>query len=121
MRKSSGRQPRLVRAPVMKDEIAMGMHLAYAVLEAAPNRDSVEMLAQILGMIGIAIEDDSRFGSALLQMHAAVQALDRMDELTRVSQELPYVLPAIVTADAILPRLDVVKLHLANMKLRSMK
>lgn len=128
MRKSSGRRPRLVRAPVMKelhDEIAMGMHLSYAALEVAPNRNSVEMLAQILGMVGIAIESDVRFDVERAQIHVAMQALDRMDAhaepMASVSAELPHLLNAVVATDAILPRLDVVKLHMANMKLRSLK
>jgi hypothetical protein len=120
-------RPRLIRAPVMRelhDEIAMGLHTAYGTLACAPDRNAIEMLAQILGMIGLAVEGEERFANGLRQIDSGMRALEQIGaktgELTATKLELAPILNAVRTADAMLPRLDVVKLHLANVKLTAM-
>jgi len=124
VRKRCNRRPRLIRAPVMKelhDEIAMGMHMAYATLASAPDGNAFNMLASILNMVSLAIDGDSRFPDEARVLQSAVLAMNQIGRktgaLSATQIELLPVRNALGVVDKILPRLDVVKLHLAHTRL----
>lgn len=126
-RKRSAYRPSLKRVPVTKelhDQIGMGLHTAYAVLERAPDATAVDQLAEGLGMVGLAIEGDARFTDALRQVDSAVRALEQIGAkggtLTTTALELAPIRNAVLEVDSLLPRLDGVKLFQALQKLRVM-
>ena len=126
MRKRSAYQPRPIKAPVTKelhDQIGMGLHLSYAALKCAPSLDIVEHLAQVLGMVGLAIEDDPKFADQQILIDSGMRTLEQIGTKSEVSAtdlELLPLLRAVVAADKVVPRLDVLRLHNANLKLRAL-
>lgn len=108
-RKRSAYRPRVINVPVTKglhDEIALQMRLAYVV-------GNSDQLRDIFNMVGVAISGDVRFAEEVGVINAGAQALTG-DGLR------PIVLAAVNEIDALLPRLDVTRLHMANMKLRKL-
>jgi len=124
-------RPRLIRIPMtagLHDQIGMALHTALATLAVAPTRDQFDSVGQIFNMIGVAIEDDARFEvefqiieSGARAMNQIADCYDRTGVLRLTDLELAPVRNAVVTCDQITSRLDVTKLHLANMKLASMR
>ncbi len=123
-RKRSAYRPRLVQAPIMRelhDQIALGLHLSYEVVARAPNLEVVEHLAQILGMVGLAVENDPKFVDESRTIDSAMRALDQIASSTAATDlELAPLLLGVRAADAVVPRLDVIRLHKANLKLRAL-
>jgi len=125
-RKRSAYRPRQISAPVTRelhDHIGMGLHLTYEVLKTAPTHDLVEHLAQMLGMVGLAIEDDEKFSDQQRVIDAGMRVLEKLsDQATTPATETELVplLNAVNVADRVVPRLDVLRLHNANLKLRAL-
>jgi hypothetical protein len=126
-RKRSAYRPTLKHVPVMKelhDQIGMGLHTAYAVLERAPDRSALDQLSEGLGMVGLAIDGDERFADSQRQVDSALRALEQIaakgDTLTVTAFELAPIRNAVSEVDLLLPRLDGVKLYLGLQKLRAL-
>jgi hypothetical protein len=124
-RKRSAYRPSLKRVPVMKelhDQIGMGLHTAYGVLERAPDQTAVNQLAEGLGMVGIAVEGDARFADALRIVDSAMRTLEQIgakgEKLSATPLELLPIRNAVLAVDSLLPRLVGVKLFQALQKLR---
>lgn len=120
--------PKPVRSPVMQelhDQIAMGLHTAYRNLVSAPDENAFSMLARIFNMVGLSIEGDPRFADALILINSGASAMNQIGAKTGPLRAMPFeLLPvrnAVNAIDQLLPRLDVVRLHQANMKLLSMQ
>jgi hypothetical protein len=126
-RKRSSYRPSLKRVPVMKelhDQIAMGLHTAYGVLERAPDATAVDQLSEGIGMVGFAAEGDARFVDEMLQINSGMRSLEQIGgksgELTTTALELLPVRNAVLAVDAILPRMDGAKLIVALTRLRAL-
>jgi len=120
--------PKRVSSPVMPelhDIIAMGMHTSFSTLKSRPDENAFSMLARIVGMVGRAIEGDPRFAAERLQINSAGAALNqigaKVGPLRATALELLPVLNAVRMIDVILPRLDVAKLHQANLDMACLK
>lgn len=105
----------------LHDQIGMGLHLSYEVLKTAPTLELVEHLAQILGMVGLAVENDPKFVDESRTIDAAMRALDHIAASTAAgAQELAHLLKGVNAADATVPRLDVIRLHQANIRMHAL-
>ena len=101
----------------LHDQIALGMRLLYESVKVEPRLDSINHLAQLLGMVGLAIEEDKRFKPESAQVDSAMRALDQIVVGTSGPTQAESVLAAVNAADKILPRLLVEKLHKANLRM----
>jgi hypothetical protein len=125
------RRPRLIKIPMMRtihDMIALELHTAFATLSVAPCRDQFDAIGQIFNMIGLAIEKDSRFPVEFRIVQSGASAMgqisdgfDRTGVLRPTELELLSVRNAVNVCDEILPRLDVTRIHLANVALAAMR
>lgn len=80
-------------------------------------------MAQVLGMVGLAIEDDPKFANQQILIDSGMRALEQIGTKSEVSAtdlEMLPLLNAVVAADKVVPRLDVLRLHNANLKLRAL-
>jgi hypothetical protein len=124
-------KPRLIKIPMMKsmrNMIALELHTAFATLSIAPCRDQFDAIGQIFNMIGLAIEKDSRFPVEFRIVQSGTSAMvqisdgfDRTGVLRPTDLELLSVRNAVNVCDEILPRLDITRMHLANVALAAMR
>lgn len=124
-------RPRLVRIPMTKglhDQFGMTLHTSFAAMTLAPGRDQFDAIAQIFNVVALAIEDDQRFKLEALILASGASAMnqisagyDRTGIMRPTDLELLPVQNAINVCDWILPRIDVTKLHLANMRLSAIR
>lgn len=120
-------RPRLIRIPMMTDlhnEFGLVLHTALAALASAPDREQFDAIAQIFNVVGIAIDRDLRFGDEARILAGGAAAMNQIDDgyrrtgaLRPTALELAPVRNAVNVCDEILSRLDVTKLHLAQVRL----
>jgi hypothetical protein len=118
-------RPRPVRLPVAKgfhDIVAMGMHTAFVTLRDAPNEDAFAQLARIFRMIDMSMEGDVKFADEQRIIDSGFAAMNQIGAKVGLIGARPYelmpVLNAINCIDRLLPRLDVMKIHLANTRVQ---
>jgi len=122
-------RPRTINIPMVGEGelhrlLALQLHGSLAALRHSPNSDAFDAIAALLNMALLALEHDSRFAhearliaggaSAMNQIADKVNAVPALREF-----ELRPIEVAVSTFDAILPRLDISRLHLAQVRLRS--
>ena len=115
-RKRSSYRPRPVHIPVTKelhDQTALVLHMGYAVLERGPDEDVLDQFRDIFNMVGLAISGDARFVEEMAVINAGAEAV--------AEGKLDGVLAAVNTIDAMLPRMDVMKMEMAIRRLRAIK
>ena len=121
-------RPRLIHIPVtgLHREMAMHAHAALVTLRYAPSPDAFDMVAGILNMIQVTIKNDGRFvhEAKLITGGAATmnQVSKKIDaRLALQEHELASICVAVNTVDAILSKLDVSRMHLAQLSVRQMQ
>lgn len=124
-------KPRLIKIPMtagLHDQFGMALHAAFAALSVAPDRDQFDNIAQYFNVIGLAIEHDARFKDEALILNSGASAMQQIDGgwrrtgvLRPTALELLPVRNAINICDEILPRIDVTRLHLAQVQLANLR
>lgn len=124
-------RPRLIKIPMMAslhNQIALELHAALGALSISPARDQFDAIGQYFNMIGLAVEHDPRFTDEFVIIESGARAMnqiadcfDRTGTLQPTYFELLPVRNAVIACDQILPRIDVTKLHVANVKLAAMR
>lgn len=122
---------RLIKIPMtagLHDQFGMALHGALIGLSLAPDRDQFDNLAQMFNVIGLAIEHDARFKDEALILSSGASAMGQIDDgwrrtgvLRPTALELLPVRNAINVCDQILPRIDVTRLHLAQVELANLR
>ena len=120
-------RPRMVRIPMGKnlhDAFGMQMHASLATMRVQPCLEAWDALGWIFNVVCVTIKDDARFTSEMTQIQQGVEAMNECLPCAESNTMMPYSVTAQLTAavsviDDILPRLDVTKLHLANLSLKA--
>ena len=128
MSKRKEYKPRLVKIPMSKelyDSFGMYLHVALATMQNRPDSDAFDAIAQIMNVVSVTIKDDLRFNNESLFINSGIRMMNDISNkctagLPLKDYELACITLAINTIDAILSRLDVSKLYLANLSVRSM-
>ena len=121
-------RPRLVHIPVtgLHREMALHAHAAVATLRYAPSPDAFDMVAGILNMIQVTIKDDDRFVHEAKLINGGATTLNQISKkidagLALHEHELASICVAVNTVDAILSKLDVSRMHLAQLSVRQLQ
>ncbi|NYT62397.1 hypothetical protein H0A66_08740 [Alcaligenaceae bacterium] len=127
--KKKKRIPRAVRIPVtraLRDEFAMSLHTSLRGLEHAPSVDIFDNLAGIFNVVQLALEHDTKHSHEARLITGGAAALNQA--MARVvagqspaAHEIAPIRVGINTIDALLGRLDVLALHGAIQRLRTMR
>jgi hypothetical protein len=96
----------------LHDKIALQAHLAYETLDMTQSEQALDQLRDIFNMVGVAAQGDPRFREELETVNAGALSLE--------GGKTERVLAAVNAVDAMLPRMDVMSLHHAIVKLRLM-
>lgn len=129
MSKRKAYKPRPIRIPMTKtlfDEFGMQMHTALAALRVAPDEDQFCALAMIMNVVSVAIQDDSRFDEYRIYVNTGISMMNQISNkctamLPLRDYEIASLTIAVSAIDEMLPRMDVTKLHLANMTLKGLR
>ena len=110
----------------LRDEIAMQLHASFATLRTNPDTDAFCAVGSIMNMVNVAIQNDKRLDEHRLFIDAGSRMMNQISNKVQAGIHLSNLESAclslaIKAVDEILPRLDVTKLHLANVSLRSMR
>lgn len=122
-------KPKPIRIPMTKslyDEFGLQMHTALASLRLQPTEDQFCALATIINVVSIAIKDDARFDDSRIYINSGINMMNQISNkcaagLPLKDFEMACLTVAVSAVDDILPRLDVTKLHLANLTLKGMR
>lgn len=120
-------RPRMVRIPMGKslhDAFCIQMHASLATMRVQPCLEAWDALGWIFNVVCVTIKDDNRFTSEMTQIQQGVEAMNECLPCAESNKPMPDSVTASLTIavsviDDILPRLDVTKLHLANLSLKA--
>lgn len=115
-------RPKLIAIPVMRplhDEMAMHLRAALVTLTYKPSNDAFDMLAGVLNVVQVAIQNDSRFPHEAKLINGGAATMNQISKkvdrgLALQEHELGSIKISVNTVDEILPRLDVGKLNAAR-------
>ena len=118
-------RPKPIRIPVtaLHGEMALHLHAALATLRYQPSVEAFDMIAGILNMIQVTIENDERFIHEAKLINGGAATLNQVSRKIESGQalqefELGSIQVAVNTVDSILTRLDVTRMHLAQLTVR---
>jgi hypothetical protein len=121
-------RPKPIRIPVtgLHSEMALHLHAALMTLRYQPSVDAFDMLAGILNMIQVTIENDERFIHEAKLINGGAATLNQIARKIESGQslqefELGSIQVAVNTVDLILARLDVTRMHLAQLTVRKLQ
>ena len=122
------RKPRLVRIPMSKalyEQFSMQLHTALATLRTAPCLEAYDAIGWLFNVVAVVAEEDKRFKDDLIHLYSGIRMMNQIQnkceaKLPLKDYELACLFSAVQTVDEILPRLDVSKIHLANLHLKGM-
>lgn len=113
--------PRVPRIPITKlrDDIALIVHTSIARLAAGPDLDAYDNLAENLNILGLATEGKPEFSREFRLIDSGARAMNQIFDLVRSGQtpkphHIGPIRVAVNTADAVLGRLDLETLYLAE-------
>ena len=119
-------RPRMIRIPMcqaLHDEFGMQMHTALATLRTSPTREAYDALGWLINCVFITIANDPKFEDALAPIDAAIKMMNKLGQRCEGSSLSDYEIACLTSCvslmDDILPRLDVTKIHLANLSLKA--
>ena len=119
-------RPRMIKIPMSKplhDEFAIQMHTALATLRVAPTTEAYDALGWLINCVFITILSDSKFEGDLATIDAAIKTMNKLGQRCEGSPLTDYEIACLTSCvslmDDILPRLDVGKIHLANLSLKA--
>lgn len=115
-------RPKPIAIPVMKplhDEMAMHLRAALVTLNYAPSNDAFDMLAGVLNVVQVAIQNDVRFLHEAKLINGGAATMNQISKkvdrgLALQEHELASIKVSVNVIDEILPRLDVSKLNAAR-------
>ena len=121
------RKPRLVRIPMSKalyDSFSMQLHTSLATLRTAPCLEAYDAIGWLFNVVAVVVEKDDRFKDDLIHLYSGIRMMNQIQNkcaagLPLKDYELACLFSAVQTVDEILPRLDVSKIHLANLHLKA--
>ena len=120
--------PKPIRIPVtgLHREMALHAHAALVTLRYSPSIDAFDMLAGILNMIQMTIANDERFVHEAKLINGGAATLNQISKkvesgLALQEHELASIQVSVNAVDSILSRLDVTRMHLAQLTLRKAK
>ena len=121
------RKPRLISIPMSKplyDSISMQLHTALATLRTAPCTEAYDAIGWLFNVVAVVAEKDKRFTSQMIHIYSGIRMMNQIQNkceagLPLKDYELACLFSAVQTVDEILPRLDVSKIHLANLHLKA--
>lgn len=107
----------------LHDEFGLQMHMALATLRTKPCVEAFDALGWIFNVVVITIEGDERFTDDLIHIHSGIRMMNQISNkctagIPLKDYELACLFSAANVIEEILPRLDITKLHMANLKLR---
>lgn len=116
----------MVKIPMCKplaDEFAMQMHVALATLRTAPAIEAYDALGWLINCVFVTIANDPKFEDDLAPIDAAIKTMNKLGQRCEGSPLTDYEIACLTSCvsliDDLMPRLDVSKLHLANLKLKA--
>lgn len=126
MSKRKAYKPKPIRIPMTKalyDEFGLQMHMSLATLRTKPCNEAFDALGWIFNVVVTTIERDERFTDSLIHIHSGIRMMNQISNkctagLPLKDYELACLFSASNVIDEILPRLDITKMHMANLKLR---
>lgn len=103
----------------LHDEIAMHIRAALVTLTYAPSSDAFDMLAGVLNVVQVAIQNDARFVHEAKLINGGAATMNQISKkvdrgLALQEHELASIRVSVNTVDEMLPRLDVGKLNAAR-------
>ena len=121
-------RPRIIKIPVtgLHRELALHAHAALAALRYSPSVDAFDMLAGIINMIQVTIENDERFTHEAKLITGGAATLNQISKkiesrLALQEFELASIQVSVNAVDSILSRLDVTRMHLAQLTVRKIQ
>lgn len=119
-------KPRLVKIPMSKnlyDEFSLQLHTALATLRIAPCTEAYDAIGWLFNVVVVVAEKDKRFDDEMIHLYSGIRMMNQIQnkceaKLPLKDYELACLFSAVQTVDEILPRLDVSKLHIANLHLK---
>ena len=114
-------RPRMISIPVtgLHQEFALHAHCALVTLRCAPSNDAFDMLAGIINLIQLTIQNDERFIHEAKLINGGAMTLNQI--MRKISKginlqehELASLRVAVTAIDSIFSRLDVSQLYLAQ-------
>ncbi len=102
----------------------MQLHTALATLRTALCLEAYDAIGWLFNVVVIVVEKDNRFKDDLIHLYSGIRMMNQIQNkceagLTLKDYELACLFSAVQTVDEILPRLDVSKIHLANLHLKA--
>ncbi|NYT68757.1 hypothetical protein [Pusillimonas noertemannii] len=114
--------PRIARIPITKlrDDIALIIHTSIVRLAAGPDLDAYDNLAENINLVGIALEGKPAFSREFALIAGGARAMNQIGELvtaghTPKPHHIAPIRVAVNTIDAVLGRLDVETLYVAEL------
>lgn len=121
-------RPRMIRIPVtgIHRELALHAHAALMTLRYSPSIEAFDMLAGIINMVQVTIENDLRFTHEAKLITGGAATLNQIAKkiesgLALHEFELASICVAVNTIDCILSKLDVSRMHLAQLSVRKLQ
>ncbi len=121
-------RPRMIKIPVtgLHRDLALHAHAALVTLRYSPSVDAFDMLAGIINMIQVTIENDERFTHEAKLITGGAATLNQISKkieahLALHEHELASIGVAVNTVDSILSKLDVSRMHLAQLSVRKLQ
>lgn len=121
-------RPRTVRVPLtgLRDQIALQMRAALTCLQLAPSAEAFNSLAGIFNLVALAIEADQGSAHEARLICGGAAAMNQIESRTAKRQaprdhEFAPIRVAVNAIDEVLPRLDVIRLELAQQRLRQIR
>lgn len=108
----------------LHDEFGIQMHMSIATLRNKPCIEAFDSLGWLLNVVIVTVENDPRFVDDLLYIHSGIRMMNQIANkcvagLPLKDYELACLTSAASVVDDILPRLDITKLHMAYLQLRT--
>ena len=110
----------------LHDEFGMQMHMSIATLRTQPCTEAFDSLGWLFNVVIMTVEHDPRFTDDLIHLYSGIRMMNQISNkctagLPLKDYELGCLTSAASVVDDILPRLDVSKLHMAYLQLRTNK
>ena len=107
----------------LHDEFGIQMHMSIATLRTSPCLEAFDSLGWLFNVVIVTVEHDPRFTDDLIHLHSGIRMMNQIANkctagLPLKDYELACITSAASVVDDILPRLDITKLHFANLQLR---
>lgn len=108
----------------LHDEFGIQMHMSIATLRNKPCIEAFDSLGWLFNVVIVTVEKDPRFVDDLLYIHSGIRMMNQIANkcvagLPLKDYELACLTSAASVVDDILPRLDITKLHMAYLQLRT--